>query len=1079
MRWLRPALALTFFVALAATAPGHAQTKPPSADVELVIRGQDLRPLADIDIVVAEPFTLQHFGDLTPPLALHTDARGVVRFRYPAGVSRLSVAAPGFGYALLGRIEFAPGPTVTPALPPLVPFAHVEGTLPPQARDAGLFVHARPPMSFDKATLITVTPDANGRFALDLEAGEWLMSAGPKTPTGGNDVLPGRLVTVQAGQVVHDLDLDPEWARSLRASMAASPPPPAPAYGPGDQTIVWVRGTVRDEAGHPVPDATILARVTYYGGIRMNEEAAKAATDADGRYALEGSARLRSVLGFGATLLAIAPDRPPAWAWPEFPRVAAGAGPESAPLPAPPVADFVMTAQTGKLDVTLLDAGRPVSGIPISAVLETVHLRETWALPVGGEAEAKMMEDVAEPIAVTGPDGIAHFDRLLPGLYDLHAGTQEVVSRIDELQDMRESETASATGIPVRIGETTATQVAVFPKVYGAPFRILQADGTALSGKASLRFGRVDATSGQDSATLDASGVGLERFDGPGLWHLEAAFRATPIDRFPIEEPYSLAAGTVAVSPLLDRVFTPSLTARRIEPASAIIRVRDAAGRPLHAAVEIGKEFPGTAVPNLDVEAAGSTDESGDIRFAGLTPDDSRNVDTVGPQTVVRASAPGYEKVDLGDGEAPLPAIEKLRHRTAILAHPTVLNGSAEAVLTLRPEAVGYVYGAVHLAPGEDPATSYPTLWLDAAEELAGAVLRYQRATGQFVAGPFRPGIIHLTVINGQPSSDDARMSVAAEIQPGEVTEMEVTEPPRHETAEGWRSQWTGWPRARVFLADGVTPALGAELLYYDPKWSVPVRRGMTDASGDAQSRAMRLSSGDPLGHLDSRVIVARLPGTTGAAITPVPAAADQKSPADPVRITLPPPVGAQGQVTIGGKPPADPRGTIRIRAAHQDQGALDEALSLETVADADGRFAFAGLSPGRYEVQAALDDIWLSPAASIEVRDRDLPPIILAIQSPGAPVLVHLLDQAGRPAIGAALILDQPSGPLTASLWPKQWISDGAGMIVIPTLEAGRHGLHTAGAAGAVAVDVPPLPAGAVEVTMTLGGSLAGTSSP
>jgi hypothetical protein len=62
-------------------------------------------------------------------------------------------------------------------------------------------------------------------------------------------------------------------------------------------------------------------------------------------------------------------------------------------------------------------------------------------------------------------------------------------------------------------------------------------------------------------------------------------------------------------------------------------------------------------------------------------------------------------------------------------------------------------------------------------------------------------------------------------------------------------------------------------------------------------------------------------------------------------------------------------------------------------------------------------------------------------------------------------------AGPVTASLWPKQWISDGAGLVAIPTLEAGRQVLHSADAANAVTVEVPPLPAGALDVPMTSDG--------
>jgi hypothetical protein len=80
-----------------------------------------------------------------------------------------------------------------------------------------------------------------------------------------------------------------------------------------------------------------------------------------------------------------------------------------------------------------------------------------------------------------------------------------------------------------------------------------------------------------------------------------------------------------------------------------------------------------------------------------------------------------------------------------------------------------------------------------------------------------------------------------------------------------------------------------------------------------------------------------------------------------------------------------------------------------------------------------------------------------LEIPLPGAPVVVQLRDAEGKAAPGRNVTLEH-EGPLS-SLWPKQWTSDGAGVVYIPTLEAGRHVIRGPGVAKPVTVNVPPLP--------------------
>jgi hypothetical protein len=128
------------------------------------------------------------------------------------------------------------------------------------------------------------------------------------------------------------------------------------------------------------------------------------------------------------------------------------------------------------------------------------------------------------------------------------------------------------------------------------------------------------------------------------------------------------------------------------------------------------------------------------------------------------------------------------------------------------------------------------------------------------------------------------------------------------------------------------------------------------------------------------------------------------------------------------------------------------------TTADADGRFTLAGLTPGTYLVQAALDEIWLSSVVTVRVSDGTMQAIHLAVPSPGASVRLELRDRSGKPVIGHSVTIER-SGPL-AYLWPHELISDSAGSIEIPTMESGQQTIRVSGQSKPVKFRVSALPA-------------------
>jgi hypothetical protein len=184
---------------------------------------------------------------------------------------------------------------------------------------------------------------------------------------------------------------------------------------------------------------------------------------------------------------------------------------------------------------------------------------------------------------------------------------------------------------------------------------------------------------------------------------------------------------------------------------------------------------------------------------------------------------------------------------------------------------------------------------------------------------------------------------------------------------EGLSRQTLGAQRltGKIFRADGVTPALGAKLLYFEAHETTPSFVAMADALGTVQSRGFWR----PLGARSSPtqpMAVVFLPGTAGAAIKLLP-----RPPDGPLRITLPAPIAVSGRVLVGGVAPSGRRGTIEVLAQWQGEDFLKPYLNVKTTAEADGNFYLGGMTPGDYVIQAALDSIWLSPTGDCSCGPR------------------------------------------------------------------------------------------------------------
>jgi hypothetical protein len=1056
-------LSVSFVLAARAQKPPEL----PVASVELSVRSPDGQPLARTGIVIRVLGSSPFRGPI-PDVVLATDDRGVAQFDIPAGVYGLSVTAHGIGYGDVGVTEFLPGKVTRPDMPPLAGYGSIDIVVPAGCgQDVTIYLgSARYPLhSSNELHVDDLTPGSSSvEAASKSDPMSWLYDP-------CSDIAP---VNILAGQILRVI-LQPVPSNM---TVPARPGPDGSQIvtvdrGQLDQTpTVWVRGTVRDEQGHPIPDAAVYAVSTYSGSIRMMRLTTEARTDANGYYEIKGPA---GSMGLGVTVVAAAPGHPSAWAWPEFTQTK---------LPETPTQDLILPSTGSKANITVLRDGKPVAGAAVTLFLENVSLQDTWA--AGGPNKA--VTDIAYPLRTTDAHGVAKFEELLPGRYRVLAtgGGPEMI-RQSELNLERPAGPgpgAAAGGVPVQKGQTTNFEINIYPQSNNASFRILQEDNKPYTGTGADRFGPIDTIEASSSASLDSSGLGHILLQRVGFWRLEFLFRDSPIAYFPIYPPYFQSSGTLALSPNLSDVDPPVFAARSVEPGSARIAVQDSNGHPIHATVQI-RRFSSLAV-------SGTTGEDGVVLFKGLYSGDQAG--SLSDQYFIQIRSSGFANdaaSDLGKGDDPLPPPQLLHTRQVfmdqkLLNQRLALSVDKQTSVVIRAERLRYVYGVLHSSIKPRYGTPLDE-WEQQGELVYGATLRVLPG-GEYVAGPFLPGLVN---IGFWDSSSPHFVSVPIELdagpdeplrfdydadkypKPPEVTEKKPE--PRVDTQlttggesylgmTGITTRTTGSSHlsGRVFLSDGKTPALGAQVLYYEAGSAQPAFFGLTDALGNLQPRGLWQSSnnsstGAPAAP-DSPVLVAYLPGACGATIQ-----TSAVHPDEPVHLALPSPISLAGKVTVGGASPSHRPGTIHILAAFQGRGFLNSALSVTTTAQADGRFTLAGLTPGTYLIQASLDEIWLSPPEKVRVVGTTSRTIRLAIGLPGAPIRVKFLDSAGNPVAGKSIMIDR-TGPL-AALWPEQWTSDNAGVIYIPTLETGRHNLRVLGVAKPVAVDVPHLPAKPLEI--------------
>ncbi len=783
--------------------------------------------------------------------------------------------------------------------------------------------------------------------------------------------------------------------------------------------IDWLVGDVRDAEGRAMVGASVDVLTEYDSGMRLSEDARQATTDATGHFRVRGPDH-----GFfsGLTVIVHTKDRPPAFALYPPPD-------EDKKAPPPLTVTLGDKASAGSATITVVKDGKPLPGAGVRLVQLGTASRFGSYFHVGGWHDRGHAETLYNPTAVTGPDGVARFNGLFPGMYQVLAAEENNPRALSSRRWARHTERTAfgeVVGLAIVAGREARVSLAMRLQPCMARLRFLRPDGTPVRNQSiTLGFGLGEARV-ETFLELDDNGVGTFTFEAPGLWTIEGKFLDAPTNSSVNREPYYQADATLPISPGLDQG----------EPITLRAVLHDGRKRGAIRARLIGPDgLPARGVVAHDnhkgqLDQAGSADERGEVRFADLNAE----------HYMLRGFLEGFASPAVVEPTGPLPDEAELRAARVVRPETVEVKPGIESSVEMRTEPVGYLRGTIQ--PPAGLAASDYSVYANTGRNDLPTRWRFDEKTGRYSFGPLPVGplVLHFQQAKGDLLLEAGTQDV--EIIAGAAAEVDlkphVAKPPGEDDGNHWHSREV-FPEAgsSVLMADGKTPAFAAEAVLFGPDDAQAFGEGVTDASGRLTfgGRVRYYGSDDPVrvGLVTKPTAVVRLPGEAGAAILAY-------EPGQTIRAVLPRPIAATGLVTLGGRSIGERNAQVRIVAAYQGRGVLDDVLSVEASAQNDGRFVLPGLTPGHYLIQATRDGIWLSSTVELVAEESKAPPtIVLDIPEPGAPIAIEVVDPDGRPLANEAVRPVRPEGPLR-SLWPAELRTDADGLVTLRGLEAGRH---------------------------------------
>ncbi|TWT29746.1 hypothetical protein KOR34_50640 [Posidoniimonas corsicana] len=1033
---------------------------PERGTVRIQTQGADGRPLADRAVHLYPADRFGGFGRESLMLSGRTDARGVIEIRQFPGVAEWIVCFPGLGHTQTGPIVVTPGGESTITLHRPAPYAAISGRLSDELRDQTDGESPIVLLATDLAWQYRQAPfDAEGRFRLaDVPIGSnyELRIKGVKTKTiGMRGLHPGEQ---RSGVAVEPREnpsaewklITQQWNDRQRKVHDWKP---------------TLRGRVVDHEGRAVEGAEVFATIKYHGGTRMGQITKSATTNAAGMYAIpDARGNVSSI-----ALIAHVAGRPLAigrggfagddgldWSGVGFGSFLSSVSREELDdLPLPQVlhqADLVIPErqQGGELRVTIYQDARPSEGAGVA--LESVDYQPTfspmWAL---GNVPRELQE-LLTPSARTDAHGVAVFSGLTPGLYSVTTFTwSDASDRIPPIYGVDRSWSSFADHVAIRSGVSTVASLnRTKTKLEYPPIRVFDTSGEWLSNiKVNTSWTRPASRGGARSTIeIDEQGVGRVHIGGLGMRRLEVRYLSPSQDSVTSPMPFHQSregARKVALSRLMPREQAVVFRPRKLEAATLQVEVTDQDGRPAKGAAAVEVRY--------DVREVAALDSQGAARFERMRPGRV----TVG--AIVAGAAAPPARLDATD--------EELTDQWMIPVKSLELAADEQASVQLRVQPVAYIRGRISPLPPKNASMRLSTSNYAARSSL-DTKCWFNHQTGEFIIGPVLPGRIEAQVHLSRDNAPLAyakhtfhvdRQGVHREDFPLELTTIKNSTPSAP-PLEG-----------RVYRADGKTPAYAARIAAYTPNQPrSPYSRWRpadtwTNAAGRFIARKptlwrkqysdLKLPPGTPT----EPVLVAWLPGELGATITPLPSPPAE---GEELRIVLPEPAGVRGAVTVGGESPLGMPAAITVLAQHRGRGRLDEVLSVRTTANADGAYELPGLTPGEYDVQAAVDGIWLSSTTRVSVPaggpwshtlDIDVPPL-------GDAAEYRLIDAAGTPLANQSIRLAIPEfdGPLGSTLRSPEMSTDTGGVVHVEGLRAGEHEFELGTDGARYRFEVPPL---------------------